>query len=54
MFYFFRFFTSADSATRGKDALTKELEEDLKNTTSDGASKALELKYPQVPLCALH
>ncbi|XP_041827312.1 zinc finger BED domain-containing protein 4-like [Melanotaenia boesemani] len=36
-----RFFTSADSAKRGKDALAKELEEDLRSTT-DGAAKALE------------
>ncbi|KAG7483312.1 hypothetical protein JOB18_045150 [Solea senegalensis] len=36
-----RFFTSADSAKRGKDALTKELEEDVRTTTADGASKAL-------------
>jgi hypothetical protein len=42
MLYFFRFFTSADSAKRGKDALAKELEEDVRTTTADGASTALE------------
>lgn len=35
---FFRFFTSAESAKRGKDALAKKLEEDLRTTTNDEAS----------------
>lgn len=34
---FFRFFTSAESAKHGKDALAKKLEEDLRTTTGDEA-----------------
>lgn len=33
---FFRFFTSAESAKHGKDALAKELEEDLRTTSRCG------------------
>ncbi|KAE8301172.1 hypothetical protein D5F01_LYC01339 [Larimichthys crocea] len=49
-----RFFTSADSANRGKDALAKELEEDVRTTTADGASTALEPpgKAPRVETAA--
>ncbi|XP_016106049.1 uncharacterized protein [Sinocyclocheilus grahami] len=36
-----RFFTSAESAKHGKDALAKELEEDLRTTTDDEASEIL-------------
>ncbi|MEQ2292944.1 hypothetical protein AMECASPLE_028004 [Ameca splendens] len=37
-----KFFTSSDSAKGGKDALAKQLEKDLRTSTEDGASKALE------------
>lgn len=53
MFYFcFRYSTSAQSAKHAKDALTEELEEDLRSTA--GASQAAEPqeKFPRVEAAA--
>ncbi|KAJ8353287.1 hypothetical protein SKAU_G00208540 [Synaphobranchus kaupii] len=48
-----RFFTSADSAKRGKDALAKELEEDVRTTTTDGAQASEPVgKAPRVETAA--
>lgn len=51
--FFFRFFASADSAKRGKDALAKELEEELRTTTTDEAQASEPLgKTPRVETAA--
>lgn len=41
-FCFFWFLTSPGSVNQWKNALAKELEEDLRTATADGAAKALE------------
>lgn len=53
IFFCFRYFTSAQSAKRAKDALTGELEEDLRRSTP-GASQAVEPqeKFPRVEAAA--
>ncbi|KAK7130513.1 hypothetical protein R3I93_020001 [Phoxinus phoxinus] len=41
-----RFFTSAESAENGKDALAKKLEEDLRTTTTDDEAEASNISEP--------